>query len=85
MDPVTLLRAHGTTGVPTVLLHGAADEEVPLGQFADYAAVHRDLDVVVLPGTGHYTLIEPGAPAARTVAGLLHRMAGDFRTEPQVR
>lgn len=85
VDPVTLLRAHGTTGVPTVLLHGAADEEVPLGQFADYAAVHRDLDVVVLPGTGHYTLIEPGAPAARTVAGLLHRMAGDFRTAPPVR
>ncbi|NUP44782.1 MAG: alpha/beta hydrolase, partial [Streptomyces sp.] len=76
VDPVTLLRGPGTTGVPTVLLHGAADEEVPLQQFADYTAVHRDLELVVLPGTGHYTLIEPGSPAALATAGLLHRMAG---------
>lgn len=83
VDPVTLLRGAGTTGVPTVMLHGAADEEVPLDQFADYAAVHRDLEVVVLPGTGHYTLIEPGSPAARTAADLLHRMAGDVCGEPR--
>ncbi|MEE1928338.1 alpha/beta fold hydrolase [Streptomyces sp. TRM 70351] len=71
VDPLTLLRGPGTTGVPTVLLHGAVDEEVPLTQYADYAAVHRDLRTVVLPGTGHYTLIEPGAPAARAVAATL--------------
>lgn len=81
VDPVTLLRGPGTTGVRTVLLHGAVDEEVPQGQFADYAAVHRDLEVVVLPGTGHYTLIEPGSPAARTIADLLHRMAADVSGE----
>ncbi|RSS24255.1 S9 family peptidase [Streptomyces sp. WAC08452] len=74
VDPLTLLRDAGTTGVPTVLLHGAADEEVPLTQFSDYAAVHRDLRTVVLPGTGHYTLIEPGAPAARAVTDTLREM-----------
>ncbi|MFF9273089.1 alpha/beta hydrolase [Streptomyces sp. WAC04189] len=74
VDPLTLLRGAGTTGVPTVLLHGAADEEVPLTQFSDYAAVHRDLRTVVLPGTGHYTLIEPGAPAARAVTDTLREM-----------
>ncbi|AKZ53463.1 putative lipase/esterase [Streptomyces ambofaciens ATCC 23877] len=78
VDPLTLLRDAGTTGVPTVLLHGAADEEVPLSQFSDYAAVHRDLRTVVLPGTGHYTLIEPGAPGARAVAGTLREMAAAF-------
>ncbi|MGW5505493.1 alpha/beta hydrolase family protein [Streptomyces rochei] len=74
VDPLTLLRDAGTTGVPTVLLHSAADEEVPLTQFSDYAAVHRDLRTVVLPGTGHYTLIEPGAPAARAVTDTLREM-----------
>ncbi|MFE2267558.1 alpha/beta hydrolase [Streptomyces griseosporeus] len=78
VDPLTLLRGAGTTGVPTVLLHGAADEEVPLTQFGDYAAVHRDVTTVVLPGTGHYTLIEPDAPGARAVAGTLRDMAAHF-------
>ncbi|GAA3501441.1 alpha/beta hydrolase [Streptomyces prasinosporus] len=78
VDPLTLLRGAGTTGVPTVLLHGAADEEVPLTQFSDYAAVHRDLRTVVLPGTGHYTLIEPDAPGARAVAGTLREMSAAF-------
>ncbi|GAA2264484.1 lipase [Streptomyces ruber] len=78
VDPLTLLRGAGTTGVPTVLLHGAADEEVPLTQFADYAAVHRDLRTVVLPGTGHYTLIEPGAPGAQAVADTLRDMTAGF-------
>ena len=78
VDPLTLLRDAGTTGVPTVLLHGAADEEVPLTQFSDYAVVHRDLRTLVLPGTGHYTLIEPGAPGARAVADTLREMAAAF-------
>ncbi|GGW27053.1 alpha/beta hydrolase family protein [Streptomyces griseoloalbus] len=78
VDPLTLLRGAGTTGVPTVLLHGAADEEVPLTQFSDYAAVHRDLRTVVLPGTGHYTLIEPDAPGARAVADTLREMSAAF-------
>ncbi|CAM5602541.1 alpha/beta hydrolase family protein [Streptomyces griseomycini] len=78
VDPLTLLRDAGTTGVPTVLLHGAADEEVPLTQFGDYAAVHRDLRTVVLPGTGHYTLIEPEAPGARAVADTLREMSAAF-------
>jgi tryptophan 2,3-dioxygenase len=78
VDPITLLRDAGTTGVPTVLLHGAVDEEVPQAQFTDYASVHRDLRTVVLPGTGHYTLIEPGAPGARAVADTLGEMAAGF-------
>jgi alpha-beta hydrolase superfamily lysophospholipase len=78
VDPLTLLRGVGTTGVPTVLLHGAVDEEVPLTQFTDYAAVHDDLRTVVLPGTGHYTLIEPDAPGARAVAGTLWELSSAF-------
>jgi tryptophan 2,3-dioxygenase len=82
VDPLTLLRDAGTTGVPTVLLHGAADEEVPLTQFSDYAAVHRDLRTVVLPGTGHYTLIEPEAPGARAVAETHREMSAAAAARP---
>ncbi|MER7405957.1 alpha/beta fold hydrolase [Streptomyces sp. NPDC000070] len=75
VDPLTLLKEPRTTGVRTVLLHGAVDEEVPLAQFADYAAVHDDLETVVLPGIGHYTLIEPDAPGAIAVADTMRRLA----------
>ncbi|SEQ90490.1 Lysophospholipase, alpha-beta hydrolase superfamily [Streptomyces sp. yr375] len=73
-DPLTLLKSAGTTGVRTVLLHGAADEEVPLTQFKDYAATHTDLETLTLPNTGHYTLIEPDSPAAREVSNTLHSL-----------
>ncbi|WP_328912396.1 MULTISPECIES: alpha/beta hydrolase family protein [unclassified Streptomyces] len=77
VDPLTLLKGQGRTGVRTVLLHGAVDEEVPLSQFADYAAVDDDLDTVVLPGIGHYTLIEPDAPGAIAVADVMRRLAAE--------
>nr|WP_203614680.1 alpha/beta hydrolase [Streptomyces sp. SID13726] len=77
VDPLTLLKGPGTTDVRTVLLHGEVDEEVPLSQFADYAAVHGDLETVVLPGIGHYTLIEPDAPGAVAVAGTMRRLANE--------
>jgi len=87
VDPLTLLRGRGgSTGVPTVVLHGAEDEEVPLEQFTDYAAAHPDAELVTLPGTGHYTLIEPGSAAARSVVGLLSRLSAEFgQPQPQPR
>ncbi|MFC9324101.1 alpha/beta hydrolase family protein [Kitasatospora sp. NPDC057015] len=75
VDPLTLLRATGTTGVPTVVLHGAEDEELPPAQFTDYAAVHSDAELVTLPGTGHYVLIEPGSAASRSVVDTLARLS----------
>ncbi|MFD7663686.1 alpha/beta fold hydrolase [Streptomyces sp. NPDC059788] len=75
VDPLTMLRGTGTTGVPTVVLYGAEDEEIPQAQFTDYAAAHRDAELISLPGTGHYTLIEPGSDAAAAVAGVLARLS----------
>ncbi|TWF92993.1 alpha/beta fold hydrolase [Saccharopolyspora dendranthemae] len=82
VDPVTLLSEAGTTGVRTVLLRGEVDEEVPHEQFTDYAAVHRDLETVVLPGTGHYTPIEPDGPAAAAVADVLWRLSRERDDDP---
>lgn len=73
-DPFTIVRGKGPTGVPTVVLHGAEDAEVPLSQFRDYAAADPGAELVSLPGTGHYTLIEPGSPACAVVIDLLTRL-----------
>ncbi|MEU5424962.1 alpha/beta hydrolase [Streptomyces olivoreticuli] len=75
VDPLTLLRGAGTTGVPTVVLHGSVDEEIPHQQFTDYAAVHPDAELIALPGVGHYTPIEPHSPAGRTVIATLDRLS----------
>ncbi|MFJ5118171.1 alpha/beta fold hydrolase [Kitasatospora sp. NPDC088548] len=84
VDPLTLLRGAGTTGVPTVVLRGANDEELPHDQFTGYLAAHRDAREIVLPGTGHYTLIEPGSPAAGSVVRTLTDLAAGLpgRTPP---
>ncbi|MBL1098525.1 alpha/beta hydrolase family protein [Streptomyces coffeae] len=79
VDPVTLLRDAGSTGVPTVVLHGEMDEELPHEQFTAYTAVHRDAELVTLPGTGHYTLIEPGSGASRAVVEELGRLTHRIR------
>jgi tryptophan 2,3-dioxygenase len=68
--------------VPTVVLHGAEDAEVPLSQFRDYAAADPGAELVSLPGTGHYTLIEPGSPACAVVIDLLTRLTGSPPVPP---
>ncbi|RLV09864.1 alpha/beta hydrolase [Streptomyces griseocarneus] len=74
VDPLTMLRGRGTTGVPTVVLYGEADEELPHEQFTIYLAVHTDAELVALPRAGHYTLIEPGSEASASVVGTLARL-----------
>jgi tryptophan 2,3-dioxygenase len=79
-DPLTLLRGKGSTGIPTVVLHGTEDEELPAAQFTGYAAAHTDAELVSLPGTGHYVLIEPGSAAARSVVETLDRLSRPHRS-----
>ncbi len=50
-------------GVRQILLHGTADEDVPYAISRDYAAAARaagdDAELITLPGTGHFELIDP--------------------------
>ena len=52
-------------GIPTIVLHGDDDEEVPLELSERYAARHHGAAVRlhVIPGCGHYGLIDPEHPA----------------------
>lgn len=58
-DPARLL----PTGVPTILLHGELDDQVPPACAAAYAAAARAAGdpcrLRVLPGAGHFEFIDP--------------------------
>jgi acetyl esterase/lipase len=62
-DPARLL----PTGVPTVLVHGTQDEEVPLEVSRSYTAAAAAADQQVtlheLSGADHMALIDPASPA----------------------
>jgi acetyl esterase/lipase len=71
-DPAALL----PTGVPTVLVHGARDTEVPPQCAAAYAAAARaagdPCEVRLLPDVGHFEFLDPTSsawPAVLKAAG----------------
>jgi acetyl esterase/lipase len=49
-------------GVRQILLHGDADSDVPYAQSVAYAeAAGHEAELIALPGTGHFELIDPQA------------------------
>ena len=70
-DPETRLRACPSAllpmGIPSMCVHGTADDDVPLSQSQRFVAAARragdDSRLLVLPGTDHYSLIDVTSPA----------------------
>lgn len=60
---------------PVVLVHGAEDDVVPVSQSESYAAAHPEAALQVLPGTGHYGLIDPLSAAWPHVVAALETLA----------
>ena len=64
-------------GSRLVLLHGDADEDVPLAQSQTYLAHLRehgqDAELVVLPGQGHYEILDPSSSVSHLRRDLLAR------------
>jgi len=50
-------------GVPQLLVHGAADDIVPVSQSRVQAALDPDAELVELPGVDHFEVIEPASTA----------------------
>ena len=73
---------HGTR-VPRVLIHGTADDIVPLNVSQDYlTARSAESDVVrfiELPGTDHFDLIDLRSPSGRMVLAEIKKMADAVR------
>ena len=58
-----------TTAPTVVLVHGDDDQVVPPSQSQAYAGTHPSAVLNLLPGIGHFGLIDPTSPAfARVVA-----------------
>ncbi len=71
-SPQTLLPVAGTR---VLLVHGDADEVVPVGQSRAYAvAAGPAADLQVLPGIGHFEHLDPGSAALDPVWDALDRM-----------
>src|SRR5581483_4350846 len=62
-------------GVPQLLVHGTADDVVPAaisGAYRDAAvAVGDDVELVLLPGVGHYEHLDPASAAWQAVLAWL--------------
>src|SRR5664279_886393 len=65
-------------GARVVCVHGDADDTVPLSQSERYVEAARmagdPAKLIVLPGVGHFELIDPGDPAWAVCRDQLLRM-----------
>jgi acetyl esterase/lipase len=70
-DPMSLLRANGSTGQPITLVHGVLDTTLPVAQSIAYAEEDPSVTLHALEGVGHYAPIDPRTQAGALVASLL--------------
>jgi acetyl esterase/lipase len=67
-------------GVPQLLVHGDRDEHVPASLSEGYAtaaaAAADPVELVVLPGVGHFEHLDPSSDAWRTVTAWLETSVG---------
>ena len=64
-------------GVPAILIHGTADSNVPYALSHDYAQAARAagdaVELVTLPGVGHFEIVDPRAPQWEMVVQAVER------------
>jgi acetyl esterase/lipase len=74
-DPIARL----PTGVPQLLVHGDADDRVPVEQSRRYARAARaagdQCELLVLRDVGHFELIDPRTDAWRQAASRIERLS----------
>ncbi len=67
--------------VPQLVVHGEADDVVPMTLSRGYVeaavAAGGDVELVTLPGCGHYEHLDPGSPAWATVVAWLAALVGE--------
>jgi acetyl esterase/lipase len=65
-------------GVPQFLVHGLVDELVPPSQSRDYAGAARaagdEIELIELPGTDHFDVIEPRDPSWAAIVAWVERI-----------
>ena len=71
LDPARL----PAPGVPVLLVHGTADDLVPPSQSTRYAAARPGVACELVPGAGHFALIDPASAAWPRVLAAVGRAA----------
>ncbi len=65
-------------GIPQILIHGTADEDVPLEISERYVSAARargdEARLIPIPGAGHYELIDPGTAAWESVVAAVQSL-----------
>jgi len=62
-------------GVPQIVIHGDADEDVPYQMSVRYVeAAQGEAELVTLAGTGHFEPIDPQAPAFQHTLAAIRRL-----------
>jgi acetyl esterase/lipase len=73
---------HPGSGVPVVLVHGEEDAIVPPTQAATFADGRADVVLDVVPGAGHFAVVDPTSAAWPRVLAAVGRVAGGVTTLP---
>jgi acetyl esterase/lipase len=80
-SPICLL----PSGTKQVLLHGDADDIVPVAQAHAYAQAARDsgdpIECLTVEGAGHMDFLDPGSPAHAALCGVLAMLARPLRAD----
>jgi acetyl esterase/lipase len=63
-------------GVPQLIVHGAADEVVPLSQSRDYATGDHQAELIVLQEADHFDVVDPAHASWRAVVERLPALLG---------
>ena len=63
-------------GVPQLLVHGDADDIVPISQSRAYATLDAAAELVELPGADHFAVIEQANPGWAVVVDRLRTWLG---------
>jgi acetyl esterase/lipase len=75
-------------GVPTTLIHGTADDRVPIDQSREFAAAALaagdECELRELHGVGHMEVISPGGPAWPVLRSALRDALAARRTNPRL-
>ncbi|MFT4712525.1 MAG: acetyl esterase/lipase [Candidatus Azotimanducaceae bacterium] len=67
--------------MPSILIHGESDTIVNIKQSEDYAKMSTSVELVRLPGLGHFDMIDPNGPAFNRIIDALAKLKLESQNE----
>lgn len=73
-SPSLLISSMPSKLIPSILIHGESDLIVNLKQSEDYAKMSNSIELVRIPGLGHFDMIDPNGPAFNRIIDALAKL-----------